>query len=207
MNDKLFPFHKQPSADSILYRYFTIEKLLDFLLESRISLVRLNNFEDKLEGMTLEHLKLNLLSDEISNKFINEIPSLNFISLNVNPKSRNNLRRKRDMFQNLNYATCWYINNHESVAMWQLYSNPNSVAIRISHEKLVNEIKNSNFKISNSNFNKISYGCIDYYQFNDIEKIYKIDIKKDVAGFIKDLSFAHENEFRIMFEVNEEDKI
>ena len=44
MNYKLFPFHKQPSADSILHRYFTIEKLLDFLLESRISLVRLNNF-------------------------------------------------------------------------------------------------------------------------------------------------------------------
>ena len=97
---------------------------------------------------------MNLLSDKISNNFYNEIPSLNSISLNVNPKSRNNLRRKRDLFQNLNFATCWYINNHESVAMWQLYSNPNSVAIRISHEKLINEIKNSNFKISNSNFNK-----------------------------------------------------
>jgi hypothetical protein len=156
-------FHNLPHADSILYRYVTIDKLIDFLLEARVSLVRLNLFEDKLEGVNLEHLKLNYQSDKIAEQMKENNNTLNYISVNVNPTNRNSFRRKRESFQDANFASCWYVNNHESVAMWQLYSKPDSVAIRIPFKNLVRELSNSNFKLSNNNSKKLSYGCIDYH--------------------------------------------
>ena len=124
MTLKIDPFHNLPPDDSILYRYVTIDKLIDFLLEARIPLVKLNLFEDKLEGVNLKHLRLNYESDKIAEQKQEEDTSLKYISVNINPTERNLLRRKRETFQDTNYASCWYVNNHESVAMWQLYSKP-----------------------------------------------------------------------------------
>lgn len=197
-------FHNLPPQDSILYRYVTIDKLIDFLLEARISLVKLNLFEDKLEGVNLEHLRLNYLSDKISKQMQEEDTSLKYISVNINPTGRNLLRRKRETFQDTNYASCWYVNNHESVAMWQLYSKPDSVAIRIQYKDLINELSHLNFNLPNHNYEKMTYGCVDYHQFNDFEKLCNIDLKNDIQGFIKDSSFRHEEEFRIIIEIKEE---
>jgi hypothetical protein len=202
---KIDPFYNQPPSDSILYRYVTIDKLIDFLLEGRISLVKLNLFEDKLEGVNLEHLRLNYKSDAFAEKIKKEDSSLSHISVNINPTRRNLLRRKREIFQDTNYASCWYVNNHESVAMWQLYSKPDSVAIRIPFKNLLKELSNLNLN-QHYNYEKLSYGCVDYYQFNNFENLCKVDLKNDIQGFIKDSSFEHEQEFRIIIELKEEPK-
>jgi hypothetical protein len=86
-------FHNLPPQDSILYRYLTIDKLIDFLLEDRISLVKLNLFEDKLEGVKLEYLQLDYLSDKISKQMQEEDTSLKYIGVNINPTGINLLRR------------------------------------------------------------------------------------------------------------------
>ncbi len=198
--------HNLPSDDAILCRYVTIDKLLDFLLEARISLVKLNLFEDKLEGVNLEHLQLNYKSDKIAEQMKNEGNAFEYLGLNINPTKRNLLRRKRETFQDTNYASCWYINNHESVAMWQLYSKPDSVAIRIPFKDLLNELSNYNFNLPNHNYEKLTYGCVDYHQFNNFEKLCNTDLKNDIQGFIKDSSFRHEQEFRIIVEIKEEPK-
>ena len=198
--------HNLPSDDAILCRYVTIDKLLDFLLEARISLVKLNLFEDKLEGVNLEHLQLNYKSDKIAEQMKNEGNAFEYLGLNINPTKRNLLRRKRETFQDTNYASCWYINNHESVAMWQLYSKPDSVAIRIPFKDLLNELSNYNFNLPNHNYEKLTYGCVDYHQFNNFEKLCNTDLKNDIQGFIKDSSFGHEQEFRIIVEIKEEPK-
>lgn len=207
MSLKIESFHKQPSENSILYRYLTIDKLIDFLLEARISLVKLNLFEDKLEGVNLEHLKLNYESDKYAKILKQENTSLEYISVIINPKNRNSFRRKRETFQETNFASCWYLNNHESVAMWQLYSNPDSVAIRIPFKDLLNELSNPCLNPNYENYEKLSYGCVDYHQFNDFEKLLKLDPINDIQGFIKDSSFSHENEFRIIVEMKQEQKI
>lgn len=203
---KIESFHNLPPDDSILYRYVTIDKLIDFLLEARISLVKLNLFEDKLEGVNLEHLQLNYKSDKIAEQMKNENNAFEYLGLNINPTKRNLLRRKRETFQDTNYASCWYVNNHESVAMWQLYSKPDSVAIRIPFKDLLNELSNSNFNLPNYNYEKLTYGCVDYHQFNDFENLCEIDLKNDIQGFIKDSSFGHEQEFRIILETKQEPK-
>ena len=49
---EIIKLNEQPVSGSFLYRYLTIDKLMDFLLNQRIPLTRLNLFEDKLEGTT-----------------------------------------------------------------------------------------------------------------------------------------------------------
>ena len=129
---KIDKFHNQPSEGAILYRYVTIDKLLDFLFNKRIPLIRLNLFEDKLEGVNIKHLLLNYGSDKLTQEIAPFFGKLvQSIGNSINTGNRNSLRRQREIFQNSNYASCWYISDHESVAMWQLYSKPDSVAIRI----------------------------------------------------------------------------
>jgi hypothetical protein len=200
MNElKIEPYYNQPNENSFLYRYLTIDKLLDLLLSERISLVRLNLFNDKLEGSSLKHLLLNHFSELAKKDMQNQGGTFGIVSLTVNPTERNKQSRQREVFQDTNYASCWYINNYESVAMWQLYSKSDSVAIKIPYEVLNKELLNGNFEI-NSKYEKLKFGAISYHRFKNIENVEQTKIKTDTPGFIKDSSFEHEREFRIMVE-------
>ena len=205
---KIVPFKIQPSSRSILYRYITIDKLLDFLLWERIPLLRLNTFEDKLEGSEIEHLMLNqstLILGQETAKWIGDL--FKEIAININPTQENSLKELRDIFQETSYASCWYINDHESAAMWQLYSKPDSVAIGIPYSNLTQELDDSNFELPEYQYLKLIYGGIEYFNFNDLKEITKIVTEDSVQGFIKDTSFQHENEFRIMIRTQKQDKI
>ena len=211
MNDeriKIEPYHKQPADNAFLYRYVTIDKLLDFLFSGRIPLVRLTEFEDKLEGVDIQHLLWNLAGDKIGEELKSQAVGgiLRHITANIFPTKRNNYRRKRQIFQKTNFATCWYESNHESVAMWQLYSKPDSVAIRIPYKVLSTELFNNDFTISHSETVRLRFGSIDYSRFNDIDELSNIVVKDDTQGFIKDASFSHEREFRIMLEIKQKEE-
>lgn len=188
-----------PDGELFLYRYITIDKLIDFLLNKRLPLTRLNLFEDKLEGVTPEHLLLNLASDRISQntaKFVGNF--INQITLNINPTRRNSLKEQRLEFQKYNFASCWFVNNHESVAMWQLYSSPDSIAIKIPVKSLINELESKKFELTGYENKKIRYGSVEYYRFDDIDSLSQLVINEDSQGFLKDKSFSHESEFRII---------
>jgi hypothetical protein len=80
-----------PDSELFLYRYVTIDKLIDCLLNKRFPLTRLNLFEDKLEGVTPQHLLQNLASDKISQQIADRACSIFNIPLNINPTKRNSL--------------------------------------------------------------------------------------------------------------------
>lgn len=208
-NIKIEPYHKQPEDNAFLYRYITIDKLLDFLFSGRIPLVRLTEFEDRLEGVDIKHLLLNFASEQIAQELKSQSLGATFksITTNIFPTRRNNFSRQRKIFQKTNFATCWYESNHESVAMWQLYSNPDSVAIRIPYKTLSSELSNCEFDLLHSEIVRVRFGSIDYHRFNDLEDLSKIAVKHDTQGFIKDTSFAHEREFRIIIEVKQIEEI
>jgi hypothetical protein len=175
-------------------------------LIGRIPLVRLTEFHDKLEGIDIQHLMLNIASDIYSKNLKSHAfgGTLKHIKVNVNPARRNSLRRQRQIFQKTNFATCWYESNHESVAMWQLYSRPDSVAIRIPYKALTTEIVNNNFVLSYPEIVRMRYGSIEYIRFNELNELNELRfrlVNKETQGFIKDTSFTHEREFRIMLEI------
>lgn len=200
---KIEPYHHQPADNAFLYRYVTIDKLLDFLFSGRIPLVRLSEFGDRLEGVDIQHLLLNFACDKIAEEIKSQATGglLKHITTNIVPTPRNNYRRQRQLFQKTNFATCWYESNHESVAMWQLYSKPDSVAIKIPYKALSAELTNYDFSLPHAEMVRLRFGSIDYCRFNDLDELSNIVVKKDTQGFIKDASFAHEREFRIMLEI------
>lgn len=210
MKIRVEPFPNQPANDANLYRYVTIDKLLDFLFSGRIPLVRLTEFNDRLEGVDVQHLLWNYAGDKLSEDVSSSLGgTFKLITTNFFPTKRNNFSRQREVFQKTNFASCWYVSNHESVAMWQLYSNPDSVAIRIPYKKISDELINYNFKLPHNQFVRLRYGCIDYHRFNNLDELSELVHRINSQGFTKDASFKHENEFRIMLEskVTEEKQV
>ncbi|WP_323756094.1 hypothetical protein [Roseivirga sp.] len=196
-----------PSDKLFLYRYITIDKLMDCLLNKRFPLTRLNLFEDKLEGITPQNLSLNLASDKIGKEiapWIGEI--VNHITLNINPIKRNSLRRQKLDFQKYNFASCWFVNDHESVAMWQLYSSPDSIAIKIPVNSFLGELDSKRFDLTGYNHKKIRYGSVKYYRFDDIGSLSQLVTNENIQGFLKDKSFSHESEFRVILSVEENER-
>ncbi|NOQ26928.1 MAG: hypothetical protein GQ564_16325 [Bacteroidales bacterium] len=197
---------KQPSENSFLYRYVTIDKLFDTLIHGRFPLTRLNLFEDKLEGITKNHLLVNLVSDKLGEMvapWFGEVA--NIATININPQNRNSLRRQRIDFQNNNFANCWFVSDHESIAMWQLYSRPDSIAIKIPYKSLIEQIDLNKFQLSGYNHLNLRYGAVDYFKFDDVESLTDLMIQENHQGFVKDKSFSHENEFRIMLSIKNQD--
>jgi hypothetical protein len=83
------------------------------------------------------------------------------------------------------YASCWHVGDHESEAMWRLYSSfiDNAVAVRTSYQKLY---------VSLGRDPSIKIGRIKY-----------IDLEKNYAGvndafWRKRKSFEHEREVRAL---------
>ena len=85
------------------------------------------------------------------------------------------------------YANCWYISDHESAAMWQLYSSSNeAIALQSTYELL------------HLNLPENSY--VGEIQYIDFERDF-IDILNMFTPFMhKRLSFAHERELRALIE-------
>lgn len=192
----------QPAEDLFLYRYLTIDKLIDVLVNNRIPLTRLNLFSDKLEGTTPAHLILNLTSDKIAKEYASWMGGIfEHITTNFNPTKRNSLRQQRKEFQKYNYASCWFERDHESIAMWQIYSKEDSVALKIPYSILSKELSEGAFEIKSNKTEKISFGKVSYVKFDDLDSLTKLVTDETQQGFYKDLSFDHENEFRIIVSV------
>lgn len=182
-----------------LWRYLDLHKFLSFITTKSIYLPRLDKFEDKQEGIALNHLiyknlKRRLDNDPILSK-VSEYATVD----NLGP-TMNKIEDDLKIIQNFNFASCWVLcdGNIESVAMWNLYSNPNSIALRIKY---------SEFKKLFSQEVVIDYGLtediicspIQYFDFQQDSKILEL-LKDDSIDsiFFKDASFEHEKEFRIV---------
>jgi len=183
------------NEDSFLWRYIDISKLLSFLINKSFFFTRLDKFEDKKEGITSNHLFYKKLKSETENSSVYD-NIRNTISLQVGGREMNRIDEEIKQIQKSNFANCWFIADEysESVAMWNLYSSPNSVAIKIKYSEFKKNILKNGFTGCGSDLD-IVCSQIKYFNFlnpnhNEIELIESV--------FIKDSSFNHENEFRLV---------
>lgn len=192
---------KELPADTLLTRYVDIHSFLYFITQSKLRFARLDTFEDLNEGFsadTAESVKgiqqhsrsIKELSDK--EKILHGIAGLK--------KYHTDLENKYIDHQKKLFACCWYMGGKESVAMWNLYSNGDSVAIRFNAKQLIEIIETITAKEDN-HFTNMQYGPVEYT--NLAEEGNQVD--KDCMGFLKDDSFEHEHEFRFMAERNEHD--
>jgi hypothetical protein len=186
--------------DKYLWRYIDLHKFLSFVTTKSIFLTRLDKFEDKREGIALNHIIYKNLKRKLDNNPIfSEISKYATVD-NLGP-TMNKIEDDLKIIQRFNFASCWVLcdGNHESVAMWNLYSSPNSIALRIKYsdfKALFQTEKIMDYGLSES----IICSPIQYFDFQQDSKILELLKNKDVDTiFLKDSSFEHEKEFRIVF--------
>ncbi len=196
----VYNISEEDKADYV-WKFVSIEKFLSIILNSKLYFTRIDSFEDTQEGISpelllLNHQKNNLLTLEPF-KELSRIHSIDMF-----PKETDLLIDKLLETQKLNFANCWYScsNNVESVAMWNLYSEPNSVALNIKLEDFYLQIQESGFR-PNNNVKSMTIGKVKYLNFNDPNEIAKAKDEIENTAFIKDLSFSHEREFRFVAEL------
>jgi len=195
-------YHTKGIKEKYVYRYITIEKLVDFLETHSIFLTRLDRFEDQLENIEpfdINELKVRsqtLEKPEDANPEISDVKWNEIIQ--TNKRVLKSLQQNLTLKQKHRFVSCWILNDVESFAMWDIYGKA-GFAIRFEQEYFQNLIRES-IKIQNKPTNKIELlvaGAVQYQNYD--EMLYKEEeslIK--FSAFRKHLSFKHETEYRIV---------
>lgn len=105
-----------PPDEAIIWRYLSLTKYIDLLHRKQLYLCRLDKFDDPWEG-------------EWTNAYKKRSPFQN--DLDGEDGLINNI------FKRQYFISCWHLSDHESVALWKIYSSENEgVAIKSTIGKL-----------------------------------------------------------------------
>ncbi|GGG96482.1 hypothetical protein GCM10007415_34590 [Parapedobacter pyrenivorans] len=165
----------------------------------------MTSFEDPFEGITTEIIrKIVKLSSQYKEGDFNITENL-LSAFNKNKDgTQTNLSGRTQKIielQSTHYVLCWFHEVRESMAMWNLYSNQDGVAIKIPFKNL-NEslVPDPDTKIPIHNF---YCGKVDYQDFLDEDKFSQESLNKvKKVGLRKDKSYAHEKEVRYVIKIN-----
>jgi hypothetical protein len=92
--------------------------------------------------------------------------------------------------------------------MWDTYSNKDSVALKFNPSELCKTIIDNCRDNDFEDFNTMIHGMVEYYKispFDPNDNSLK-NCGHRFKGFLKDLSYKHEEEFRFIMIQNDEDK-
>lgn len=164
-----------PSSNCKIWRYMDLTKFLSLLETRRLFFPRADKFDDPYEG-AWSQASIKLLRDANTNEGIPpEMPEMIIDA---------SLKLRQEMF-----ISCWFVSDHESAAMWQLYlQSTEGIAIQSDHDALTDAIEKSNLQ-----------GRTTLVQYIDYDTT-PVPMGNLFFPFVhKRLSFAHENELRAIF--------
>ncbi|MCG6191389.1 DUF2971 domain-containing protein [Maribellus maritimus] len=193
---KLIKQENLPKDNEFLWRYFDLHKLLNFLQNKQIRFTRMDQFEDTLEGVPFETLlRITQMSNMPTFSLANFILDHKTTTLPQDSKLFGRIEKILQI-QSSHYVSCWFSEQRESMAMWNLYSNSDGVALKIPFKILKNHLKP---KSEEQNIQDYFCGKVEYQDFrnksvypeNELSKIKKVSLRKDV-------SFSHEKEIRFV---------
>ena len=173
-------------SGKILWKYFDLQKLLSFMLEQRLVFSRMDTLDDLNEAISQRQLKQNYGTTLESVKaalddFRDELSGRRHLSIE---------KRQKECF-----VSCWARDHRESVAMWNLYSNQDGIAICVKIGELLNILKNAEVK-RNDMFKKIQHGAVVYKDFHNPKHRESFKDQIENIGFQKDACFSYEKEYR-----------
>ncbi|MBM1107069.1 DUF2971 domain-containing protein [Aurantibacter crassamenti] len=195
-------YHTKEIKEKYVYRYLTIEKLVDFLETNSIYLARLDKFEDNLENIEpydINELKVRSetlskpddANPEISDSQWDEMIRNNILALR-------HLQKSLDQKQKHRFVSCWILNDVESFAMWDIYGKSGFV-LRFEQEYFQKLIKES-IKLQKDQTAKIDLliaGTVQYQNYDKMLFKEKESLLK-FSAFRKHIAFKHETEYRIV---------
>ena len=159
--------------DTVVWKYLDLSKFLDLLLSQKLFMSRSDKFEDQYEGT-------------FSEPTFEEIKKL---SIN-NPDFLNYYKTHREKVA----ISSWHINEYESFAMWQIFTqNSEGLAIQSTVKRLQDAlIPEKNYKQYIGEVNYIDYKK-EYIPFDDLF----------FPFLFKRKSFQYEREVRIITDVTD----
>lgn len=190
-----------PNDNESLWRYFDIHKFLNLIKQKRFRFTRMDQFEDALEGIPFETLQKFLYIESESNQNLASIildwpPS--YITLSKESKLFGRIDEILKI-QSSHFVSCWFHEQRESMAMWNLYSNPDGVALKVPFGKLKSLLNPESSQIDIQEYfcGKVQYQNFrnkDPYANDGLSKLGKVSLRKDV-------SFSHEKEIRFVVKI------
>lgn len=189
--------------DDYLWKYLDLHKFLSFILNKKLFFNRLDKLDDPLEGLPETTLSYMDESEQDTDEGLKAIPSHERRKIvSEKHKKAGMASRKTEESQQTQFANCWYMGKKESFAMWNIYSNPDSVAIRYRPDELIDLLLPAAESYKNRDFSRLIYGYVDYDNIWPFEHNRKNSPKVKYAAFRKDSSYKHEQEFRFVAVLN-----
>lgn len=199
------PCFAEPQNNEIkIWRYLTLPKFIDLLHSRTLFFTRadLLRAEDKSEGSSLTNADFAAIKlfEELSKQNI-RIPHQNSPDITINELLELN-QRTHEISENLlikrHFINCWHMNEHESFAMWKIYSEPFGVCIQSTYNSLTRSFNDPEYNFHKQQ--KIYVGEVKYINWDSDS------VPRD-NGFWpvmhKKREFKYENELRcIVWESN-----
>lgn len=116
-----------------------------------------------------------------------------------------NIKEVASVTQRTQFASCWYLAKGESKAMWNLYSECGSVAIRFVAKDLIELMKNQAKKEQDKSIEYMTIGNVYYRDLYppDLDSNILHESPNSFSINKKDSSYSHENEFRFVINIKE----
>ncbi|WP_202612782.1 DUF2971 domain-containing protein [Proteus sp. G2658] len=197
---------KSLSSEMILWRYMSIDKLIDLLSKNQLFLAPLSSFQktDPFEGyapkIALETCQkiMNTTFDEGLRVIIEQLNQSNCTDKEIKlieDVSKEGKERASSMYYKImksSCVSCWYQNDFESEAMWNLYSDSGKgIAIKTNVGSLANSLK-KNHKVN------LRIGKVKYLNFFDSNlKPEDCLVDGSTSPLLKRKEYEHENEVRL----------
>lgn len=166
-------FIEPKDRNAKIWRYLDFMKYIDMLDTGGLYFARIHQFNDPFEG---SYLPSHILKPEFQHPAVRD---------NDKRMAKHNLRETNKLMA----INCWHMNEHESDAMWKLYSRANKgIAIESTFDRLKQALKNSSFPVN--------VGLVRYLDY-DTEVFHEDGAISLYEGVMhKRKSFEHEKEVR-----------
>lgn len=200
--NKLIINEPEANAD-FLWKYLDIHRFIYFLTEQKLFFTRLDKLNDPYEGVATWILRQANKYANIPLKkedFADEIPKRKRAQL-INEKKIYDFqhRLETDKSQKRQYVNCWYSDDRESMAMWNLYSNTDSVALKVTFKEIKVGLFDSFDSFISENGDRVNIigQKVKYLKLNPFDAgLPKQNIV--YSGLKKDKSFEYEKEYRFL---------
>jgi hypothetical protein len=200
MNIEILQDDDQSQSES-LFRFLSLHKFISLLRQKTLFFTRLDLLSDPFEGVSTTLIKQRYLArliptrDRMNPRLPQDLIEKNLLEKEYTEKHYN---KEALIKQKSQFVNCWFRGDRESMAMWNLYSNKESVALKVDKNDLL-EYLTQNLKLQPlmNPKHKLICGPVKYFKLNPVDLYEKV---KNVtySAFKKDVSFSFENEYRLL---------
>lgn len=186
----------------LLWRYIDLHKLIDLAETMELHFTRCDQFSDPFEGLTFDLLARRDFSrkSRITNPAIDKALGKGYGESFNKEREKDfiEVKKKSIAMQSSQFVNCWIRSERESIAMWNLYSNRNSVAIRAKATELLNYFKR-NLELQPYLYPSYHFICgsVTYLKINPFDHFVDPQLPK-YSAFKKEVAFDFEKEFRFL---------